>query len=85
MKSLILLFSILLLAGCTENARARKFGGAATYRVEAHQKVVNVTWKEADLWILTRPAKDGEVPETLKFQEKSSLGILEGTIILQEQ
>src|SRR5207245_9525164 len=49
MKSIILLASIIVLAGCTENARARKFGATQTYRVEAKQKIVNVTWKEADL------------------------------------
>jgi hypothetical protein len=53
--------------------------------LEKNQKLVNVTWKEGDtLWYLTRTARSGETPETYTFKEKSSLGILDGQVILIE-
>jgi len=44
-----------------------------------------VTWKEQEIWYLTRPRTAGEEPITWTFKEKSDLGIQEGTVILQEQ
>lgn len=40
--------------------------------------------KEFDLWYATRPMREGEIPETTTFQEKSALGIVEGTVIFIE-
>lgn len=85
MKRLIL--SLILLASCvscTDNNRARNFGGTETVNVTPGSKVINATWKETDLWVLTRPMRPDEKPETLKFVEKSSFGVWEGTIILKE-
>ena len=56
-----------------------------TVDLEKNQKLVNVTWKDGDsLWYLTRTARSGETPETYTFKEKSSLGILDGQVILIE-
>ncbi len=63
-----------MLIGCTENSRAKSFGGTATLNLPPNQKLVVVTWKDDDLWYLTRPMKDNETPETYAFQEKSSWG-----------
>jgi hypothetical protein len=49
-----------------------------------NQKLVNVTWKEGELWYLTRQMKQGEVAETYTFNEKSSFGLIEGTVIITE-
>ena len=43
-----------------------------------------VTWKAADLWILTRPMELGEEPTTLILQESSSWGMLEGKVVIHE-
>jgi len=76
----------LLLAGCTENERARSFGGSADVRLPPGQKLVTATWKEnAALWLLTRPARPGEEPEVLTFQESSSYGLVEGTVRIHER
>lgn len=72
-------------AACTQNQRARHWGGTTAIELEPNQKVVNATWKEGnDLWILLRPMHDDEKPETLTFKEKSSLGMFEGKIMLVE-
>ena len=84
MKRIIAIALIATLSGCTENARTRSIGGTQTTDIAAGRKVVNVTWKDANMWILTRPMHDGEMPETLTFHESSSFGVFEGTVILRE-
>jgi hypothetical protein len=37
------------------------------------------------LWLLTRVRKDGEFPETYKYIEKSTFGVWEGTVVIQEK
>lgn len=60
------------------------FGGTQTVNLPTKTKLVNVTWKEAGMWILTRPMRENETAETLTFSEKSSFGIMEGTVIFKE-
>lgn len=81
-----LLAALLLLAavGCTDNARARRFGGTAKVDLPANQKLITVAWKEASLWYLTRPMREGEVAETYTLKESSSYGLVEGTVKLHE-
>lgn len=83
-KLLIPILATVLCVGCTANERARNFGGTETINIEPNYKVETVTWKQTDLWVLTRPMKKDEVAETLVFKEKSSFGMLEGKIILIE-
>lgn len=81
---LIALLGISSLIGCTENQSSRKYGGKSTISLESGERLVNITWKEDDLWILTR--QDTSVwPKTYKFSEKSNLGILEGEILIVEK
>ena len=83
---LILLTAIgIAVTGCTENIRARKFGGTSVNYVPDGQKVVTVTWKEAQLWVLTKPMTTNDVAETYTFTEKSSFGLLEGKAIFHEK
>lgn len=72
------------LYGCTENTRARVYGGTQTIELEPGKRLVNVTWKEgSDLWILTKV--DTTKPTTYQFQEKSNMGVWEGKVIIKEQ
>ncbi len=73
-------------SGCTENQRARALGGTETINLPKGQKLVNASWKEKDnsLWILTRPMREGEDPETWSYKAKSDFGILEGEVIFKE-
>jgi hypothetical protein len=80
----LVVLGVILLTGCTENQRARKFGGEYTETLPSGQKLVNATWKQNDLWILTKPMSSNDAAETYSFIEKSSFGIMEGKVIIQE-
>lgn len=87
MKKLFITLSLLLslsLASCTSNQRVKTFGGTAELKLEKGQKLVNVTWKETNLWILTKSMKPTDSAETYKFHEDSNLGIVQGTYIITE-
>jgi len=82
------LIAILSLTAC-ENERAKMFGGKITVELEKDQKLVNVSWKTSDgnpsLWLLTRVRKAEEQPETYQYIEKSTFGLLEGTVTIVEK
>ena len=82
--SLIAIVTVFAVTSCTDNEKARNYGGTETINIEANRKVVNVTWKDNDIWILTREMTPADSAETWKFHEKSSAGVYEGTIILVE-
>jgi len=76
------LFAIILtvtLFSCTENTRVKNFGGTGTINLPKGRKLVNVTWKENQVWYLTRQMHSEDVAETYQFQEESSWGVIEGT------
>jgi hypothetical protein len=74
----------LALIACSENDQARNHGGTMTVQLPPGEKLVNVTWKDNDLWYLTRKRKEGEVTESLVFREKSGMGWSQGTVVLNE-
>jgi uncharacterized lipoprotein YehR (DUF1307 family) len=78
-KLLIVLVSALTLASCTDNERARRFGGTEEIALKRNEVVLNVTWKENEMWICTQDT----VTNTTYFREKSSWGVMEGTVILK--
>lgn len=73
-----------LFIGCTEQSRARSFGGTDVQNLPCGQKLETMTWKETHLWILTRPMKKNEEPETHTFNESSSWGLIQGTVVVKE-
>lgn len=81
--ALVLLFAFGAV-GCTENQVARNFGGTMTMELPKGEKLINVTWKESQMWYLTRPFQPGEEAAVLTFQEKSDLGMMEGKVIFME-
>jgi len=83
-NKIFVLLLVVLAVGCTEQSRAKQFGGDANVDLPKGEKLVVVTWKDADLWYLTRPFKEGDTVETYKFQESSSWGVMEGTIVIRE-
>ena len=85
------LLSIALAAGllstlfsCTENERAKVYGGSMTVYLPKGEKLLMVTWKETDLFYLTEPMDSNYVPKTKTFREKSKYGMLESTIAFIE-
>ena len=81
---LISMLTMLVATSCTDNQRAKKWGGNMSYTVQPGEHFVNATWKDADLWYLTKEMKSTDTAETYTFKEKSDLGIQNGTVILIE-
>jgi uncharacterized lipoprotein YehR (DUF1307 family) len=79
MKQLLVLVSVLTLASCTENERARRFGGTEEVSLKPNEIVLNVTWKESEMWICTKDT----VSDVVYFREKSAWGVMEGAVILK--
>lgn len=86
MKKLFLVLAIALLSvSCTENSRAKNFGGTAKLEVPCGQRVTNITWKAEELWYSTVPMEEDYKPQTHTFREESSFGIMEGSYLLIEK
>lgn len=85
MKIKLTLFVLMLgMVSCTKNDIAKRFGGNITYKLPIGEKLVNVTWKDTELWYLTKPMKANDSPETYTFREKSRYGLVEGSVTLIE-
>lgn len=87
MKKIIAIMMLALTVfatSCTDNARVKTFGGEATLNLEKGKKLVNVTWKEQELWLLTKKMSATDSAETYNFGEKSSFGMIEGNYIIVE-
>ncbi len=78
------LFFMIALVSCTDNSKARNFGGKEEITLPKGEKLVMITWKENDLWYLTKPMSPIDSAQTYSFKEKSSMGVWEGTIIVRE-
>jgi hypothetical protein len=78
-KLMVILVTMVVMSSCTENSRARSFGGTETLSLKTNEVVLNVTWKENHMWICTQDTTDGVV----YFREKSSWGVMEGTVIIK--
>jgi len=72
------------LVGCTQNQRAKEWGGTADIKLPPNQKLVNVGWEETHLWVLTRPMRADETPEQYLYKENSSWGMLQGSYNIYE-
>lgn len=83
-KIIIVLVVSVFIQSCTENMKAKNFGGSAEVSLPANQKLVNVTWKDDDLWYITRPMHPTDSAETYTFHEESSFGVWEGTYTIKE-
>ena len=83
-KMLLAIGMIVMLGSCTENSRVKSFGGEGTINLPKGRKLVNVTWKETQIWYLTRPMNSNDVAEKYQFHEESSWGMVEGTYTIIE-
>lgn len=83
-KVLAIALVAISLASCTENSRVKSWGGEGTINLPKGQKLVTITWKETQVWYLTRPMDSTDKAETYKFQEESSFGVMEGTYNIVE-
>lgn len=81
--ALVVIFAVFMLIGC-EQAVTKSLGGDMTMDLEPGEKLEMITWKEDDLWYLTRPMREGEKAETHVFKQSSVTGIFEGTVTIVE-
>ena len=84
-KIIATLILIITLSACTENQRAKSFGGTSTIKITKGHKLIDATWKGEDLWYLIRKRKSNETIESYVFKEESSFGLIQGKVIFQEQ
>jgi len=78
-KILIVAITLLAFASCTDNQRAREFGGTETIKLEPNEKFINITWKQDDIWVIVQDTVTG----VFYAKEKSSYGLMEGEVIIE--
>ncbi len=76
MKKVLIILAAVFTISCTDNSRARNVGGTETVELPTNRILINATWKETNLWILTKDT----ITNQMYFNEKSSWGVMEGTI-----
>ena len=77
--SAVLVICLVFLAACTQKQRTRKFGGREEIKLKPNEKLINITWKENNLWVLT----EDTLTHIKYFRESSSWGVWEGEIIVK--
>ena len=83
-KVVFLLLCLATTCGCTEQRMARQFGGSYKVILPKGQRLIEATWKGADLWYLTEDMDSAYMPKTKTFQEDSQWGVFEGSITFIE-
>lgn len=83
-KFLLIIATVLLFASCTEQNRARNFGGEVTIKAPVGYKVTSATWKEDNIFYFLEPMEDEYVPKEKKFIESSSYGVFETEVTFIE-
>lgn len=82
---LLMLTLIFSLSACSPSqAIAKRVGGTTVINLPPNEKFLEITWKDEDLWYLTRSMRDDEVAETYEFNKRSVSGLFEGTVIINE-
>jgi hypothetical protein len=80
-KLTMVAITLLALNSCTDNQRARSFGGTETVNLEPQEKFINITWKQDNLWIVVQDTITG----IIYAKEKSSFGVMEGCVIIKKK
>lgn len=78
-KAFFILLVMCCFLSCTDNQRARKFGGKEEIQLKPNEKLINITWKESNMWVLT----EDTITHIKYFRENSSWGVWEGEIIIK--
>ena len=79
-KLIMVAITLLALVSCTDNQRARSFGGTETIKIEPQEKFINITWKQDNLWVIVQDTITGSI----YAREKSSFGVMQGKVIIQK-
>ena len=79
-KLTMVVITLLALVSCTDNQRARSFGGTETVKLEPNEKFINITWKQDNLWIIVQDTVTGNY----YAREKSNFGVLQGKVVIEK-
>ena len=79
-KLTMIAITLLALVSCTDNQRARSFGGTETVKLGPNEKFINITWKQDNLWLIVQDTVTG----TYYAREKSSFGLVQGKVVIQK-
>lgn len=69
MKNTILILALIAsMIGCSKYSDVKNcLDETMIQRIPKNMELVNVTWKDAQLWTVTRPRKAGETIDTIYF------------------
>lgn len=79
MKKVLIALSVLFVS-CTDNQRAREFGGTETIKIAPNERFINITWKQDNLWVIVQDTVTG----LYYAKEKSSFGVMQGKVIISK-
>lgn len=81
LSTMVALFIAIVMGStsCTNNQRARSFGGTETVKLLPNEEFVNITWKQDNLWIIVKDKNTGK----FYAREKSSFGIMQGKVVIE--
>ncbi len=82
-KILFVLLAVATLTSCDQYF-TRQYGGNTTIKLEKGEKLIEATWKGADLWYLVEPMDSDYTPKTKVFKESSLYGVMEGSVTFIE-
>ena len=81
MKKLLFITAfIMIISSCTENERAKNWGGSTSIELQKNEVLLEITWKEDNMWVLTTDT----LTDTSYFREMSSFGMMEGEIMIKK-
>lgn len=64
---------------CTDNQRARSFGGTEIIKLLPNEEFINITWKQDNLWVIVKDTVTGKY----YAREKSSFGVMQGKVVIE--
>ena len=72
-------------SSCTNNQRAKEWGGTMTINVDPNYKVTMATFKgDADMWYMIEPMEDDYAPKDKILIEESTWDVFHGKVIFHE-
>ena len=77
-------FVFVSVKGCNQIS-AKSFGGTMALTLDPGRKLVNATWKDKQIWLLTTVRSLEDKPQTYVFEERSTCGILQGKVVIEEK
>ena len=77
--AILLIFIVIGITSCTDNQRARSFGGTEKVKLLPNEEFINITWKKDNLWVVVTDKNTGN----FYAREKSSFGVMQGNIVIE--